>query len=81
MSLLRKIPEGITELLCHPGYVDDDVRRLSTWTTAREEELLVFVDPQVVACLAELQAHGILQVIHYGQFPAIRSALTLGSRG
>ncbi|PZM66110.1 hypothetical protein DOE73_08465 [Paenibacillus dendritiformis] len=75
LSLLRNIPEGITELLCHPGYVDDDVRRLSTWTTAREEEMAVFIDPQVVGCIAELQAHGILQVIHYGQLPAIRSAL------
>ncbi|NGP62501.1 ChbG/HpnK family deacetylase [Paenibacillus thiaminolyticus] len=78
LSLLCKIPEGITELLCHPGYVDDDVRRLSTMTTAREEELFVFIDPQVVVCIAELQANGILQVIHYGQFQAIRSVLTRG---
>ncbi|WP_213468400.1 carbohydrate deacetylase [Paenibacillus dendritiformis] len=75
LSLLRNIPEGITELLCHPGYVDDDVRRLSAWTTAREEELTVFTDPQVIACIADLQARGLLQVIHYGQFPAIRSIL------
>jgi chitin disaccharide deacetylase len=32
-------------LMCHPGYVDDDLRRVSTMTHVRERELMVLMDP------------------------------------
>lgn len=73
LKLVNNAPQGITEILCHPGYVDDDVRRLSTWTTAREEELQVFLDPQIAAHLANLHKRGVLHLIHYGQLPTIRT--------
>ncbi|MBB3125623.1 putative glycoside hydrolase/deacetylase ChbG (UPF0249 family) [Paenibacillus rhizosphaerae] len=40
-------PEGITEIMCHPGYVDDMLRGMSEWTEIRECELRVFTNPEV----------------------------------
>lgn len=41
-STLNHLNHGITELYCHPGYVDKDVRRFSSWTTIRQRELSTF---------------------------------------
>lgn len=41
--------------MIHPGFVNDDVRRLSPWKMSREEEVLVFLEPQIAAFIAELQ--------------------------
>jgi predicted glycoside hydrolase/deacetylase ChbG (UPF0249 family) len=40
-SLLRSLPPGVTELICHPGYVDDELRRIDPLTDAREREQAV----------------------------------------
>lgn len=37
-SILQQLPEGITEMMCHPGLLDDTARSLSNYKT-REEEL------------------------------------------
>jgi predicted glycoside hydrolase/deacetylase ChbG (UPF0249 family) len=38
LRLLRNLPEGISEFVVHPGYVDDDLRRWSTYLESREIE-------------------------------------------
>jgi predicted glycoside hydrolase/deacetylase ChbG (UPF0249 family) len=36
--LIRNLPPGICEFVVHPGYVDDDLRRWSTYLYQRERE-------------------------------------------
>lgn len=38
-KIIDSIPEGINEMMCHPGYMDDRLSRVSTYTTRREDEL------------------------------------------
>jgi predicted glycoside hydrolase/deacetylase ChbG (UPF0249 family) len=44
MELLRNLPEGVTELACHPGYADDLV---TMYRLEREMELQALCDPEV----------------------------------
>ena len=44
IRLLEELPDGATELCCHPGYVDD----LKSWyRLEREQEVRVLCDPRV----------------------------------
>ncbi|MFC9708512.1 carbohydrate deacetylase [Paenibacillus sp. NPDC056933] len=45
---------GVTEIVCHPGYVDDVLREISNWLDIREHELEVFVDPEIPRTLRTL---------------------------
>lgn len=62
LDWIRRLPPGVTELVCHPGYLDDDLRRLSSLQGEREAELAVLTDPAVKAAVA---AAGV-ELIHYG---------------
>ena len=44
MDVLRNLPEGVTELACHPGYADDLV---TMYRLERELELQALCDPDV----------------------------------
>lgn len=44
MGLLRNLPEGVTEVACHPGYADDVV---TMYRVEREMELHALCDPEV----------------------------------
>lgn len=46
--LLRNLPEGTTELMCHPGYADDALRKTSTRLQAsRQKEVEILTDPEI----------------------------------
>jgi hopanoid biosynthesis associated protein HpnK len=46
--LLQSLPEGTTELMCHPGYADDALRKTTTRLQAsREKELEILTDPKI----------------------------------
>jgi chitin disaccharide deacetylase len=48
LRLLQILPEGTTELMCHPGYVDAELENSPTRLKAcREAELAIFTDTQV----------------------------------
>jgi chitin disaccharide deacetylase len=48
IRLLHNLPEGTTELMCHPGYVDEHLRRSGTrLQDSRQKELEIFTDPEV----------------------------------
>jgi predicted glycoside hydrolase/deacetylase ChbG (UPF0249 family) len=53
MRLLETLPEGISELMCHPGYVDSDLAS-STYRQERETELLLLTHPAVQKQVADL---------------------------
>jgi chitin disaccharide deacetylase len=38
-KIIDSIPEGTNEMMCHPGYIDDRLPRVSTYTVRREDEL------------------------------------------
>ena len=48
-SVLRKLPPGIYELICHPGYVDDLLARRDTYLSGRIKELELLTSPGVKA--------------------------------
>ena len=53
--LQTDIQEGVTELSCHPGYVEPDFP--SAYATERATELQTLCAPSIRAVLAELQIH------------------------
>ncbi len=46
LHLLDTLPEGVTELMCHPGYADEALAE-STYRAEREIELALLTDPKV----------------------------------
>jgi hopanoid biosynthesis associated protein HpnK len=46
--LLRSLPEGTTELMCHPGYADEALRKTATrLQDSREKELGILTDTEI----------------------------------
>jgi predicted glycoside hydrolase/deacetylase ChbG (UPF0249 family) len=53
-KLLRELPEGSTEFMCHPGLLGDELRSARTrLKESREQELRALTSPGVRACLEE----------------------------
>lgn len=53
-QLIRDLPEGLTEFMCHPGYCGDALRQARTrLKESRERELEALVAPEVRAALQE----------------------------
>ncbi len=47
-KLLNNLPEGTTELMCHPGYSDEDLKRSSTrLQESRQTELEILTDARI----------------------------------
>ncbi|MGA2592134.1 MAG: ChbG/HpnK family deacetylase [Bryobacteraceae bacterium] len=54
VQLIRELPEGVTELMCHPGYCGEDLRNASTrLKDSRQRELEALVAPETRAALDE----------------------------
>lgn len=52
-ELIRALPEGVTEFMCHPGRCGDELRSARTrLKESREEELRALTSPEVRAALA-----------------------------
>jgi predicted glycoside hydrolase/deacetylase ChbG (UPF0249 family) len=49
VALLAALPEGASELGCHPGFVDDDLD--SDYAAEREREVAALCDPSVRAAV------------------------------
>jgi predicted glycoside hydrolase/deacetylase ChbG (UPF0249 family) len=61
--LIKALPEGTTELMCHPGYADDELAATSTrLQTSRRTELEILTDTTIRNLVA---AQGI-RLINYG---------------
>jgi predicted glycoside hydrolase/deacetylase ChbG (UPF0249 family) len=48
LATLNSIPDGTYELMCHPGYVDNDLATSSIYNQQRERELGILTDPEVL---------------------------------
>lgn len=64
LEILRNLPHGITELMCHPGYVEDLVE---IYREPREIELRALTNPRVKDVI---QQEGI-QLINFSQMSTI----------
>jgi predicted glycoside hydrolase/deacetylase ChbG (UPF0249 family) len=62
LAIVRSLEPGVTELMCHPGYSDDDLRRVSGYADDREREIAVLTDPAVAAAVCERGA----ELTHFG---------------
>jgi len=51
-KILEELPEGTSELMCHPGRPDAELRSSSTYVDERECEIDVLCDPKVKSLLA-----------------------------
>jgi predicted glycoside hydrolase/deacetylase ChbG (UPF0249 family) len=48
LAIARRCPPGTSEIYCHPGYVDDDLRRYArVIVDQREGELRALTDPRL----------------------------------
>lgn len=53
ISLLNCLPDGTTELMCHPGFVDHQLRNSSRYVEQRKREIEALTHPDVHRCLME----------------------------
>jgi hopanoid biosynthesis associated protein HpnK len=61
---LRTLPDGLTELMCHPGYDDEQLQAAATrLRAARERELALLTDPETAALLKAQD----IRLMHFGQ--------------
>ena len=51
LHILDQLPEGTTEIMCHPGYVDDAFATESVYNFQRERELKILIDPAIKQAL------------------------------
>jgi predicted glycoside hydrolase/deacetylase ChbG (UPF0249 family) len=51
--MIENLPEGTSELMCHPGYADEELIAGSSYAREREEELRILCDPSLPALLRE----------------------------
>ena len=47
MQLIDQLAEGTSEIMCHPGYVDDAFVKESVYNKQRERELKILTDPSI----------------------------------
>jgi len=64
--ILDDLPEGISEIMCHPGLADDDLRNANDYAEERGFELTLLTESDLPDLL---KAHGI-QLIPYTQLNA-----------
>lgn len=51
LRVLRDLPSGTTELMCHPARVDQELMQSSSYATPREAELAALTDREVLRAL------------------------------
>ncbi len=52
-NILRNIPMGLSEIMCHPGIVDKDLKSVSSFTTGRAVEHRLLASPALRKLLSE----------------------------
>jgi chitin disaccharide deacetylase len=55
LGIFSQLAEGTTELMCHPGYADEDLLLHSSYARQRQKELDVLTHPKVIDGLKEHQ--------------------------
>ena len=63
LSILRHLPEGTSELMCHPAFLDSELKRISSFTTGRNHERKLFSSASLRRTLAALK----VQLIRFSE--------------
>jgi len=63
LDIIQALPDGTTEIMCHPGYTDDAFARESVYNDQRDRELKILTDPAIKEAM---QAQGI-QLITFAE--------------
>jgi predicted glycoside hydrolase/deacetylase ChbG (UPF0249 family) len=53
IKLINELGEGVSELMCHPGFVPDAFVNESTYNTLRQRELGILIDPAIRNAIEE----------------------------
>jgi hypothetical protein len=62
-EFLENLAEGTTELMCHPGYVDEELRKTATrLQDSRKTELDILTDVEI----RKIVANQGIRLINYG---------------
>jgi predicted glycoside hydrolase/deacetylase ChbG (UPF0249 family) len=56
LNILSGLREGTSEIMCHPGHVEEAFAKESVYNYQRERELKILTDPSIQAAI---QANGI----------------------
>ena len=59
LHIITDLPDGTTEVMCHPGYTDDAFAKESVYNDQRDRELQILTDPSIQETI---QANGILLI-------------------
>jgi len=62
-KILRELPEGVTEIGCHPAYISPDLH--SSYAAEREIELATLLHPRTLAVIRELN----ITLVNYATRP------------
>lgn len=62
LLILLHLPEGVTELMCHPGRVDDELRQTTNYVEPREAELAALTHPSA----REVLNSEFIQLLNFG---------------
>ena len=62
LAITDHLPAGTSEIMCHPGRVDRDLRKISSFTTGRGEEWKIFSSAEI---RRHLERAGI-ELTHFG---------------
>lgn len=54
LKILDEVPDGVSEIMTHPGIADDMLKEASAYHIQRETELSILTDPKVKARIQEL---------------------------
>jgi chitin disaccharide deacetylase len=52
LSILTALPDGVSELMCHPGYADAELLAGSSYGTERDREVDILCEPEIRAVLS-----------------------------
>ena len=56
LNIIKNLPDGTTEVMCHPGHTDDAFAQESVYSNQRDRELKILTDPSIKE---EIQINGI----------------------
>jgi predicted glycoside hydrolase/deacetylase ChbG (UPF0249 family) len=53
LNIINTVGEGTSEIMCHPGHVDEAFAKESVYNFQRERELQILTDPSIQEAIAE----------------------------
>lgn len=51
LNIINHLPDGTTEIMCHPGYTNDTFANESVYNNQRDRELSILTDPSIKAAI------------------------------